>query len=235
MNAGWMNSGSPFGVPDGQAADGSRQERRRQDSGGRNRLAIQHRAVADDHHRQSHPGPTCPRRRRAADARRFNLDEAIRVEDGRVRDAVQRGKDVAAIGVHPGGHARACRQVAAAVVRQRFKRRDADHPASLHERESLQRRDPDPQTGERSWSGGHRKEIDAGEGCLVGAGERENLRGQPLGVRPRRIAAAFVDNRVVVDDRDAAHARRSVQSEHSHLLSAFSLQLSAFSLSTAES
>ena len=79
-------------------------------------VAIQDRAVADDHIERAAgwPGPPRQRRGRIADGRRIELHEAIRAERRRPAHAIERRKDLVPVRVHPRGDDRIRRRVRAA-------------------------------------------------------------------------------------------------------------------------
>ena len=96
----------------------------------------------------------------------------------------------------------------------------ADTPTiapAVHEREPLNRRDADPQAGERSRARRDGEQIDrrpaaswfASASATISPGSRSR-------VRARAVAAALVDDAIVVDERDASRARRRVEGQHSH-------------------
>ena len=185
--------------------------------GGRDPIAVQHRAVADEHSLfTNETAPALEHRRRVVDARRIERDEPCWIERRRRRNAIQRCKHVTAVRVHPRGHSRAGAEIAARCVCQRIERRDADDVAARDEGQPLNRRDADSQPGERSGPRGHGKQIDRRQRHVMCARDVEELLRQPLGMRPRVITTPFVHDAFVVDERHAAGARRRVESQYEH-------------------
>jgi len=103
-------------------------------------------------------------------------------------------------------------------VRQRFERGNGHNLSTLHECESLYRRDADPQPCKRTWPGCDGKDIHRGETRPRLLEHREDFTGQSLSMGARRIAASLDDNPIVFNQCHAAAARCRVQSQHTHRL-----------------
>jgi len=120
------------------------------------------------------------------------------------------------------------REVDAAGVGERLERRDADDAAAVDEGEPLDRRDPMRRPVKDPGPEATAVEIDVSERETVRVGERENLGGQPFGVRARAVAAPLIDNAIIVASATLP-ARVVVSSASARITVALSCQLSAVS------
>ena len=185
----------------------------------RDDLAVQTGAVADeDVGSDAGRQPARQRRMRIADGRRVDLDEPAECVACRRRHAIQRAEHVAAMRVHP------CATTAPAATRSAATCASASSAdtATIRFRARTpapDRRDADAQAGERSRAGRHREQVDVRRRRARALGEDgEQIRRQPLGVRPRRIAARSATTRSSSTTATLPRARRRVQSQHTHAI-----------------
>ena len=111
---------------------------------------------------------------------------------GAVGDAVQRANTSRrCASIHAATSAPGGRDRRSPTCAERLERRHADDAPPVHEREPLHRRDADAQAGERARARRDGEQIDRRDSArpCASAQRRAISRGQPLGVRPRRIAA----------------------------------------------
>ena len=150
--------------------------------------------------------------------RRFELDQAAGIEQPGRRDLIERRKYLSALCIHPGGHKLARRRVSTRDLSKRLEGRDTDNRAPGDEGQPLDRGEANPQPGERPGTGSDGKQIDVRQGDAMRVEHGERFGRKTLRVRARRIAGPLLHNHVLVDERDASRARRSVQREHTHAL-----------------
>jgi len=209
---------------DADAREGRGQRRRAEDArrrrSARDRIRISRGAVADDDRHGTMLKPPLHGRRRVADRRPLDFDRATCCDPAAgslvAAEFVERREHVAAERVHPRADTRPPRQIATADRRERIERRHADDRPSADQREPLHRRDADAQSGERARTRRDDEQVDVGGAAIVIGEQRHDLRGQPLSLRPRRIAAPLVDDPIVVHERDASAARRRIKSHGQH-------------------
>ena len=85
----------------------------------------------------------------------------------------------------------------------------------MDEGEALDGGNPDPQPGERARARGDGVAVDLVERRAVIRDQRDEIAGQPLGVRSRRVTRPLVDQ-PVAPERHAAAPGRRVEGENQH-------------------
>src|SRR5205809_1154054 len=124
---------------------------------------------------------------------------------------VERRVDLAAMRVDPdSGHVRR----RSCDLLEGFERRHRHHRPALREREALDCRDADAESGERAGADRDREAIDRVHVQLRLGKQRHQLARQALAVRTRRISGALDHDRAVAHDCGAARRRRGVEREN---------------------